>query len=177
MLHLWLTSGRLERKYGMIDLDCDEILKDKLWVGSYIRAAEVRALRRLGFTTVLSLQSNQDLDEYNVSFEELLEAYQQAGIELRRLPIPDFDKQALAANLSRGVEELEKALSPKSAKVYVHCTAGINRGPTLAAAYLVKTRRLSAEEARSYVVARRHCNPYLDTLEAYAASLEDNPPT
>ena len=153
-------------------LDCNEIIQDRLWVGCFIRAEEVRALRMLGITTVISLQSDRDLDDYNISMKKLLKAYELAEIELRRVPTEDFDKEALCANLPQAVGELESALAPRWAKVYVHCTAGINRGPTLAAAYLMKIRGLSAREAYDCITGKRHCNPYLDTLEAYEATLK-----
>lgn len=156
-------------------LDCNEIIRDKLWVGCYVRPDEVRILQQMGITTILSMQSEQDLEEYHISIPKLLKAYEAAEIDSRRIPTQDFDKSALLANLPDAVAELEKALQPRWTKVYVHCTAGINRGPTLAAAYLIKSRGLSAREAYDYVATRRHCNPYLDILEAYEASSESRP--
>jgi protein-tyrosine phosphatase len=155
-------------------LDCNEIIENKLWVGCYIRPEEARILQQMGITTVISMQSDQDLDNYHLSQTKLLKAYGAAEIESRRIPTQDFDKSALLANLAPAVEELEKALRPRWARVYVHCTAGINRGPTLAAAYLIKSRGLSAQEAYDYVATRRYCNPYLDVLEAYEASSKNN---
>ncbi|MBN1571542.1 MAG: dual specificity protein phosphatase family protein [Acidobacteria bacterium] len=152
-------------------LDCNEIIADRLWVGSYIRPEDVRSLRQLEITAILSLQSDQDLAFYNINLKKLMKAYAQADIELRRLPTTDFDKQTLAANLPRAVEELENALAPRWGRVYVHCSAGINRGPTLAAAYLIKVKGMSAQEAYDYIVARRDCSPYLDVLQEYEANL------
>ena len=159
---------------GLMILDCNEIIQDKLWVGSYVRPEDVRLLYQLRITTVLSMQSDQDLESYNVSPRKLLKAYALAEIELHRIPTPDFDKSALAANLLHCVERLEAAMAPPWSKVYLHCSAGINRGPTVAAAYLIKNHGLSAQEAYDYVLTRRHCNPYLDILEAYEASFADD---
>jgi dual specificity phosphatase 12 len=152
-------------------LDCNEIIENKIWVGSFIRPEEVRFLRQLGITTVLSLQSDRDLEDYHVSKSKLQKAYEAAEIELRRIPTEDFNKTALSANLGRSVAELEKALAPRWAKAYVHCTAGINRGPTLVAAYLIKSRKMPAREAYDFISTKRHCSPYLDVLETYEASL------
>jgi protein-tyrosine phosphatase len=157
-------------------LDCNEIIQDRLWVGSYIQTEEVKLLRKMEISAVISLQSDQDLAEYNISLKKLLKAYDLEGIEYRRIPTTDFSKQALAANLAKAVEELEDVLRPRWARVYVHCTAGINRGPTLAAAYLIKTQGLSAKDACDLVLARRHCAPYLSTLEEYEASLRSQDP-
>jgi protein-tyrosine phosphatase len=157
-------------------LDCDEIIQGRLWVGSLVRPEEVKFLKQMDITAILSLQSDRDLENYGIPQEKLLKAYALAEIEVRRIPTQDFDEQALAANLPQAVEELEAALAPPWARVYVHCTAGINRSPTLAAAYLIKIRGLSAQEAYDYVIARRHCGPYLATLEEYEASLKSAHP-
>jgi len=153
-------------------LDCSEIISGKLWVGCYLHPEDVEVLKRLRITSILNLQSDWDLANYNVSMKKLLAAYKLAAIELRRIPIPDFDRHVLGMHLPQAVEELEDALAPSSGKVYVHCTAGINRGPTLAAAYLVKVGNLTAQEAYSHVIARRNCNPYLDILQEYEAYLK-----
>ena len=155
-------------------LDCNEIIPDRLWVGCYILPEEVRILRQLGITTVFSMQSDRDLEDYHISTAKLQKAYTAAEIEFRRIPTEDFNKAAISANLTRSVEELERTLAPRWARVYVHCTAGINRGPTLVAAYLMKTAGLPAREAYDYVTSRRHCSPYLDVLEAYEASFTAN---
>lgn len=151
--------------------DWNEIIQDRLWVGSFVRPEEVKLLERMKISTVICLQSDQDLACYNIPSERLLMAYSSAKIQFRRVAIPDFDTQALSGRLAQAVEELETALKPSGARVYVHCTAGINRSPTLAAAYLIKNKLLSAKEAYDYVMARRQCSPYLAILQEYAESL------
>lgn len=151
----------------VVMLDCNEILESRLWVGSYIRPEDVAYLRQLGIKTVLSLQSDRDFEHYGISLKVLLHSYELAGIHLHRIPIRDFDKSELAANLALGVKELTEALVPEEAKVYVHCTAGINRAPTLVAAYLMQAQKLSARDAFEFVCMKRHCSPYLDVLEIY----------
>jgi protein-tyrosine phosphatase len=157
-------------------LDCNEIIPDRLWVGSYIRPEDVRFLRQLEITSILSLQSDRDLAVYNINLKKLLKAYALADIELRRIPTPDFDKQALAINIPQAVGELENALAPRWGRAYVHCSAGINRGPTLAAAYLLKIKGMSAQEAYDYIVARRDCSPYLEVLQEYETTLHRDRP-
>jgi protein-tyrosine phosphatase len=152
-------------------IDCCEILPDKLWIGRFIRPEDVRFLQQMGVTTVLSLQSDKDLEAFSIRIKKLFKAYDEAGVEMHRIATPDFDQNALMANLDRCVAELEAVLTPRWAKVYLHCTAGINRGPTVAAAFLIRSRGLSAQEAYEFVTSRRHCSPYLAVLEKYAASL------
>ena len=154
-------------------LDCNEIIANRLWVGRYIRPEDVKLLRKMGISAVVNLQSEEDFVNYSIPFNKLLKAYTQAEIELRHIPILDFNEEALAANLVQGVKEIEEALTPRWAKIYLHCTAGINRGPTLAAAYLIKAQGLSAREAYDFVAAQRHCSPSLGILEQYETSLKN----
>jgi protein-tyrosine phosphatase len=154
-------------------LDCSEVLPDKLWVGRFVRPEEAMFLRQMGITTVVNLQCDKDLEMYHISIKKLLKAYDKAEIEMRRIATPDFDQNALTANLGQSVAELTASLTPRYAKVYLHCTAGINRGPTVAAAFLIQSWGLSAQQAYEFITARRHCSPYLAVLEKYEASLAE----
>lgn len=153
-------------------IDCNEIIPERLWVGRLIRPEDVKLLIQMGITHVVSLQSDEDLANYGISLKKLLKAYEEARIELRRVATQDFDKEALAKNLAQSVAELESALEPPWTRVYLHCTAGINRSPTVAAAYLMRSRGKSAQEAFDYLSSRRDCSPYLAVLEEYSNSLK-----
>lgn len=162
------------KRYATVEtmmLDCNEIIPGKLWVGCFVRPEDVQTLRQMGITSIVNLQSDYDLASYGISMKQLLHACALAEIELRRIPIPDYDRQALGVQLPQAVEDLSDVLVPRWSKVYVHCTAGINRGPTLAAAYLIEADGLTAQEAYAYIIARRDCRPYLDTLQEYEAFL------
>ncbi len=154
-------------------LDCNEMIPDRLWVGRMIRPEDVKLLVQMGISHVVSLQSDDDLSNYGISLKKLIKALEEARIELIRVATPDFNKDALTKNLSASVAEVDAALTPRWAKVYLHCTAGINRSPTVAAAYLMKTRGFSPQEAFDYVSDRRHCSPYLNVLEQFAMELKD----
>jgi protein-tyrosine phosphatase len=154
-------------------LDCSEILPDRLWIGAFIRPEDMALLQKMGVTTVVNLQSDKDLETYNINLKKLLKAYTKAGIELHHIATPDFDQKALLENLEECIAELQAALTPRWTKVYLHCTAGINRGPTVAAAFLIQSQGYSAQEAYEFVTSRRHCRPYLAVLEQYEASLAE----
>lgn len=156
-------------------LDRNEIIPDRLWVGGLIRPEDIRLLVQMGITNVVNLQSDEDFSNYGISLKKLVKAYEKARIELHRIATDDFDAEALERNLAQCVALLELALKPRWAKVYLHCTAGINRSPTMAAAYLIKSRGMSALEAHDFVLARRSCNPSLEILEKYSQILKGAP--
>ncbi len=158
-------------------LDCDEIIPERLWIGGYPETEDMDQFRRMAISAVVSLQDARDIAGLGISLKRMGDAYGQAGIEFHRVEVRDFDKEDLLEKLSLCVGEIEAALARRSARVYLHCTAGLNRAPTAAAAYLIRSRGMSAQQAHDYVVARRYCRPYLDVLKKYAASLNmDNPP-
>lgn len=166
---------KIQRVMGLMVLDFNEIIPGRLWVGGYVREEEVHELRQMGITTVVSMQTDEDLLHYGVSLHELALAYEDAGIEFRRLPTQDFDREALERNLPQVVTQVEEALANPRTKLYLHCTAGINRSPTAAAGFLIRSSGISAREACDYLTARRDCNPTLDILERYEAAQRGKP--
>jgi protein-tyrosine phosphatase len=158
-------------------LDCNEIIEDRLWVGGCLRPEDVKLLARMDITTVFSLQSEKDVAGKGRLMQRLFKAFEAADILFVQVAVKDFDKDDLRRNLPRCVAELEQSLEPLSARVYLHCTAGINRAPTVAAAYLMHKLGMPAHKAHEFVVARRYCQPYLDLLEEYASTLQVNKQT
>ena len=156
-------------------LDINEIIPGRLWVGAYVRAEEVTELERLGITTVVSMQTEEDLRHCGIAFNALEQAYLNSRIRYVRLPVPDFDQDALVRHLPGAIVEIERIMADSSNKVYLHCTAGINRSPTAAAGYLIKSRGISVCEALNYVTSRRDCDPAMDILEKYAIALTGTP--
>ncbi len=143
-------------------------LDAELAVGSYPHAPEhMMALSRdHGVGAVLCLQSDDDLSSRGLQWSVLWQFYMRLGIEVVRVPIIDFDKADLLAHLDEAVAALYEAIKG-STKVYVHCSAGLNRSPTVIIAYLIRHRGLSLEEAVDWVTSRHECVPYPDVLEAW----------
>jgi hypothetical protein len=154
-----------------MNLDSNEIIQSRLWVGGSVQPKDVVLLARSFITTVISLQTDKDISGCGIQLGKLLDAYKEVGIELKRLPVPDFDTSMLADSLPRCVDELEGTLRPAWSRVYLHCSAGVNRAPTVAAAYLIRCRKMAAREAYDFIVSRRYCRPYLEILEGYHKSL------
>jgi protein-tyrosine phosphatase len=152
-------------------VDYNEVIPGKLWVGAFCSPSDSKQLHRMGITTVVSLQTDVDLKSGGISLKKLVKSLAEADIDLVRVPLADFNEQALSKELSACVETLELLMAPGWAKVYLHCTAGVQRSPTVAAAYLMKSRGWPAQKAYGYLVERRNCQPYRSMLEQYARVL------
>ncbi len=128
-----------------------------LFVGSYpADPKDIERLKRDGVTAVLSVQTDEDL-----AYGGIGEA--QAGMEFRRVPVRDFDPGDLRRNLPRCAEVLDELLR-QGHTVYVHCSMGVNRSPSVVIAYLHWVQGWDLERAAEHVLERRWCDPYLEAV-------------
>ena len=85
-------------------MDCDRITSN-LFVGScLLDGKEVEELRSLGVTSILSLQTEQDMGERGIEWEEKMALA--TKLAFRSVPVMDFD----AADLQRKLPECVMAL-------------------------------------------------------------------
>jgi hypothetical protein len=145
-------------------MDVDRILP-KLLVGSCPRdGADIERLKTdFGATAVLSLQTDDDFAAWGIPWPEIEAACRAAAIALGRAAVPDFDPEALRRKLPECVAALDELLRAGHA-VYVHCSAGMNRSPSVVIAYLHWVRGMGLEEAVDYVLSRHPCDPYIEAI-------------
>jgi protein-tyrosine phosphatase len=136
-----------------------------LFVGSYPGSPEdIDQLRQeFGITAVLNAQTDEDMASWGVNWDGLESYYRTTGIEVRRVPVRDFDPDDLRRNLPRCVEVLDELLC-QGRTVYVHCNMGINRSPTIVIAYLDWVLGWDLEKATDHVLKCRSCDPYVDAI-------------
>jgi protein-tyrosine phosphatase len=128
-----------------------------------MNAFDVKRLKELEITAVMNLQTDEDLKMPQLNWGELAKAYQQFNIQLCRYPIVDFDPVSLSLRLDGGINELESLLNNNQI-VYLHCTAGLNRSPTVAIAYFHKKKKMTVDEALRHVSREYPCQPYLNVI-------------
>ncbi len=153
--------------------DYDQVLAELL-VGRCPAAAEdVEWLRaREAVTAALSLQTDEDLRELGLEWAEMAGWYAAAGIRCLRLPVRDGYPEELRLRLPACARSLDELLAAGH-RVYLHCSAGVNRSPSVAIAWLVWRRGMSLKEAFALVKTRRRCaDPYWAAIEA---ALRDHP--
>ena len=140
-------------------------LLGQLFLGSRPETtADIDRLRLTsGITAVLNLQTDDDMRAVNLVWEPLEAHYRNSGIELCRVPVRDFDPVDLREKLPKCVRAVDHLLAA-SHSVYLHCTLGAARSPTVAIAYLHWCRGWDLEEAVTYVKKRWQCSPNTEAV-------------
>lgn len=142
----------------------------RLFVGSHPRTiADIERLRQeLGVTAVLNIHTDEDMSAVLLDFPPLEAHYRTCRVELRRVPMLEQQPE-LRAKLRACIGALNELLAGGHT-VYLHCTAGIGRAPTVAIGYLHFHLGWELDVAVAHVKRLRECNPH---LEALRLALED----
>jgi atypical dual specificity phosphatase len=159
-------------------IDCDRIVSN-VFVGECpVTAEDVEQLRDLGITAVVNLQTNEDFAYWDIDWESLADCYRESGMEVRRVPVCDFDRDHLRRRLPDCVEALDQLLKAGHT-VYVHCSAGLNRSPSTVVAYLNWILGWDFDRALQHVTTCRSCSPYVDAilLATEDRARREDPPT
>lgn len=145
-------------------MDCDQVLP-RIVIGSYPEStADIDRLKQdFGVTAVLNVQSDEDDDYLNIPWPVLESHYRLSGIEVRRVPVTDFDQADLRMHLPECVGTLRELIEDGRI-VYVHCTAGMGRSPTVVIAYLHWVENWDLLEAAGHVESCRRCSPDLQAI-------------
>ena len=138
-------------------------LRPYLHFGASVHPADLPRLRRAGITAVLSLQ--QPGVDLPCAAMERMRAACEPRIVFRNVGIHDYDPHAVIEALPQALS-LVRTLLAAGRVVYVHCSEGINRAPSVALAYLVRHEELAVDDALTHL---RGCDP---GARPYAAVIE-----
>lgn len=147
--------GRRSRKGGM-DITW---LTDRIAVGGGIWTAEnMEKVAGLGITHVIDMQ---------IEFDDT-PLGKPLGVEVLWNPTDDDFQPKPAELFGRGLKFAEQALEQASAKIFIHCAAGVHRAPMMALA-LLGSIGWSLEDAIELIEKRR---PVADLAEVYVESVK-----
>jgi protein-tyrosine phosphatase len=144
-------------------LDYDSVLPYLIVGACPTDVDDLDALKHAGVTAILNLQSDEDFAERALDWPAWQAHSIAAGINLRREPIQDFDDEDLQRKLPDCVRTLAELVN-EGHVVYVHCSAGVNRSPSVIIAYLCCVKGWCVQEAEQHVRQCRDCSPVMPVV-------------
>ena len=118
-------------------LDFDKLGDKNIFMGTYLEnEQDFKTISEKGIDTILNVQTDRDLKYRQLNINELNNYANKYGIKIERYPIEDFNKEELYNKL-KGAADLLNQLIKEGKTVYVHCTAGIGRSPSIVVIYLI----------------------------------------
>lgn len=145
-------------------MDLNFILERRLAVGGGIWTAEAMSeLAQLGFTHVVNVQAEFDETELGTA----------AGLKVLWNPTDDDLAPKPPEFFERAAQFALEALRDPAARVYVHCAAGVHRGP-LAAAAILCAAGYDVEAAIDRITSHRDGasfpSAYVESLRSWIAA-------
>jgi len=136
----------------------------RLYIGSHPEGIhDIEVLQRiLAITAILNLQTNEDMATARLNWKPLESHYKTCAVRLCRMPIEE-EQAVLREKLLECVDMLVQLLAAGHT-VYLHCTAGIGRSPTVAIGYLHYYLGWELDAAVRYVKQVRQCSPHVEAL-------------
>lgn len=147
-------------------LNWGEIRSD-LVVGSCPMTARDLDTIRAGTATtaLLSLQTDECRAAFRIDYRAQVRHARKRGVKLVNVPMRDFDPPDQRRHLPDAVRALHRLLADGD-RVYVHCTAGINRSPLAVLAYLSFVEGSPAEESLRFIRrGRPEAEPYQEAFD------------
>ena len=142
---LWAYARGIPKVTGVPMLEYSRVT-ESLYVGPQYRENGKRALLRAGITHIVNMRAEFDDAEHGLTL----------GVNgaARYCHLPTIDDDPIsAAHIREGIAFIERALA-EGGKVYIHCTAGVGRAPSMAAAYLI-SKGCGVDEALDLIRAVR----------------------
>ena len=118
-----------------------------LYVGPQHRRSGKRALLQAGITHIVNMRSEFDDAAHGLTLSATA-----THKSYCHLPTTD-DHAPSPARLNEGIAFIDSAIAD-GGKVYIHCSAGVGRAPTMAAAYLI-SRGHSIDDALALIRTAR----------------------
>ena len=120
--------------------ECDEIIKDKLYLGNYDFALNNELLKNKNISCIIVCGSELECKFPN-EFKYL------------KINLNDYIEDSILPYIDKCIKFIDEN---KDKKIFVHCNAGVSRSPSIIIAYLIKSFNYSFKEAYDFVKNRRN---------------------
>ena len=125
---LWAYARGLPKLTGIPLLQYSRVT-DALFVGPQFRENGKGTLARAGITHIVNMRSEFDDAKHGLTKGRC------GTYHYCHLPTID-DEPISSPHIARGIQFIDSAID-SDGKVYIHCSAGVGRAPSMAAAYLI----------------------------------------
>lgn len=152
-------------------LNWDEIREDIVIGSCPMTTADIdRIVAELEVTAMLSLQSDECRTHFQLDYDALRAHGKKHRLTMVNTPMLDFDPPDQRRHLAEAVRSLHELLAAGH-RVYVHCTAGVNRAPLVVLGYMTFVEMQSPDLALAVLKeARPGADP---SMEAYYGCRDD----
>ncbi|XP_069808145.1 dual specificity protein phosphatase 3 [Dendropsophus ebraccatus] len=127
----------------------------RIYVGNAFIAQNIMRLQRLGITHILNAAEGNSFMHVNTNTA----FYSGTGITYHGIKANDRPNFDLSAYFEEASDFIDKALSQKDGRVFVHCREGYSRSPTLVIAYLMLRHKMDVKTAVATVRQKREIGP------------------
>lgn len=148
------------------------VVRDDIVVGSCpMTTRDIDRIRKgTGASALLSVQTHMCREAFNVDYDNHYRHAVKRGLAMDNAPMRDFDPFDQRCRLANAVCSLHRLLS-QDHRVYVYCTAGLNRSPLTVLGYLTFLDQMTPQDALALIVAGRpEAQP---SWEAYEGCRQD----
>ena len=120
--------------------ECDEIIKDRLYLGNYDFSLNNELLKSKNISCILVCGS-----ELECKFPDI---YKYLKIKLN-----DYIEDSILPYIDECIKFIDEN---KDKKIFVHCNAGVSRSPSIIIAYLIKSLNYNFKDAYNFVKYKRN---------------------
>lgn len=157
--HIGIRLARLRRHHEVYatprlkPFNCD-IVCDRITAGrNPLTARDVELLAARGITHILDLREPQEWIEAPFG-AEAIEQIEQGGLTRLNVPITDVEAPS-PESLDAACRFIDEVVEDKSAHIYIHCRAGIERTGAVLVAYYARRHDVSYDESLAKLRAGR----------------------
>ncbi|XP_022251293.1 dual specificity protein phosphatase 3-like isoform X2 [Limulus polyphemus] len=133
--------------------DCDEVYPS-IFIGNESTARNIAFLQQIGITHVVNTAEGTGIGQVNTGKSY----YHSISVQYLGMNILDIPQARISSHFDEAGNFIDSALK-NGGKVLIHCFMGISRSSTVAIAYLMLKKGMTAEEALHVLRSKRDVRP------------------